>query len=101
DLDLCCMGSAEIDLGNVAAHISELSLRTFGDIDALQSVQQALLDRYSELRPLVDPYAIEALSLLSLARHIHISSRIGSRRRYVPAVIQACERKLELLSTGA
>ncbi len=107
DLDLYCQGSPALDMGNMIAHITEQSLRESGDPQALGDREAALRDTYLNqarsdgsdgvaLTALTQE--IERYTLLSLVRHIHISTRIARRRPYTAALLALCEARLASLA---
>lgn len=94
DFDLYCAGDPALDIGNFIGHVTEQSLRMYGDAAALLDVEQALLERYAELagddvRPAVGVYA-----LLTLMRHIHLSTQHEDRRPYTGSLLALCERRV-------
>ncbi|MGB3199437.1 MAG: phosphotransferase [Nodosilinea sp.] len=102
DLDLCCQGSPALDIGNFIGHISEQSLREIGDADALGDREAALATAY--LRRLEHPdralhQEIALYTVLTLVRHIHISTRIANRRPYTEALLALCETRLASLKS--
>ncbi|PSR16852.1 aminoglycoside phosphotransferase, partial [filamentous cyanobacterium CCP3] len=103
DLDLCCQGSPAVDIGNFVAHITEQSLRETGDADALSDRETMLKMAYLDLtcRSDQDSEAIDALrreielyTVLTLVRHLHISTRIPNRRPYTEPLLELCETRL-------
>jgi aminoglycoside phosphotransferase (APT) family kinase protein len=94
DLDLYAQGDPAIDVGNFLAHVSELALRRHGAADTLACHEAAFLDGYCHLAPGIDPARVTALKTVSLARHIHISTRIPERRHVTAALIDHIEAAL-------
>lgn len=80
DLDLYSIGDPAIDLGNFLAHLDELALRRLGHVTAFAAEAAAFLDGYATVRDLPAVHRISALRSVSLARHIHISTRFQARR---------------------
>ncbi|MGG6240269.1 phosphotransferase family protein [Nodosilinea sp. AN01ver1] len=110
DLDLCCQGSPAVDVGNFIAHITEQSLRERGDVGALSDRETRLKMAYLNLtcRPGQDSEAINALkqeielyTVLTLVRHLHISTRIPSRRPFTEQLLCLCENRLDKTLNGA
>ncbi|WOD37002.1 aminoglycoside phosphotransferase family protein [Nodosilinea sp. E11] len=108
DLDLCCQGDPALDIGNFMAHITEQSLRQMGDSAAMDAQVATLRDTFiqawissSAADPTADPnqlpMAIELYNVLSLVRHIHISTRIPSRRHLTEEILILCEIRLQKL----
>lgn len=94
DLDLHCLGDPALDIGNFLAHMKEHSLRERGDPAFLARQEQALVDRVVELygeqiRPRIEVYA-----LLSLARHVHISTTIPVRNAFTEDILALCEDRI-------
>ncbi|MBE9113788.1 phosphotransferase, partial [Nodosilinea sp. LEGE 07298] len=103
DLDLCCQGSPAVDIGNFIAHITEQSLREMGNADALSDREITLKTAYLALvcaptqtteASIALQHDIELYTLLTLVRHLHISTRIPSRRPYTEAILKLCETRL-------
>ncbi len=94
DLDLYCLGDPALDIGNFAAHLTEYSLRTFGDPDALRDREEALEESFAgeEVFPRVRAYAA-----LTLARHVHISTLFPQRRPFTGELLGLSEERLESL----
>jgi thiamine kinase-like enzyme len=108
DLDLCCQGDPALDIGNFIAHITEQSLRQMGDPSAMDDREAALREAF--IRAWVSSQAadstfdadhfriaIEHYTVLSLVRHIHISTRIPSRHSFTETLLALCETRLQYL----
>lgn len=94
DFDLYCLGDPALDIGNFLGHVTEQSVRTLGDAEALVEVERALEERFIELsgeamRPTVRAYAV-----LTLARHIYLSTRFPERRPWTECLLELCEERL-------
>lgn len=94
DFDLYCRGDPGLDIGNFLGHVTEQSLRTRGDPTALREVEHALEERFVELsgkavRPGVRTYAV-----LTLARHIYLSTRFPERRSWTLHLLELCRERL-------
>lgn len=96
DLDLYCEGDPALDIGNFVAHMMEAALRFHGDIDAMQPQQQALIDAYLSAAPEIDPASIGDWTLLSLARHIYLSTQFADRQHTTLPLIRYCEQQLNI-----
>lgn len=101
DLDLYCLGSPAVDIGNFMAHITEQSLREMGDAAALRdrelALQQAYLSENSAdcgFELATTAREIDLYTVLTLVRHIHISTRIPSRRPHTEALLSLSETRL-------
>ena len=99
DLDLCCQGDPALDIGNFIAHITEQSLRQLADPAAMVEQEAALREAFIETRAGVQAdllrWTIELYTVLTLVRHIHISTRIAARRPYTEALLTLCETRLQ------
>ena len=96
DFDLYCQGHPALDAGNFLAHLTELALRRFGDPAALASCEGAFAEQFlalsgGELQPALDGYTI-----LSLARHVYLSTRYADRRATTATLLELCEQRLDL-----
>lgn len=96
DLDLCCKGDPALDLGNFHAHLTEYSLRRFGNPDALSAVQETFVDQYSKLAGEDFHSRIQAYATLTLVRHIYISTLIPDRRHATESLIELSARRLDV-----
>jgi thiamine kinase-like enzyme len=100
DLDLYCQGDPAVDLGNFIAHMTEQSLRTWGNSDAMASQEQTLKTAFLAKQPQKNIFISEAIDIyttLTLLRHIAISWRIPERHSNIPALIELCgDRLLEM-----
>ncbi|MCB1849758.1 MAG: phosphotransferase [Gammaproteobacteria bacterium] len=92
DLDLYSRGDPALDLGNFIAHVNENDLRRFGDPNRSSGLMQVLIDAYAgahcdeQLR-----YAVAVYRVLSLARHIHISTLFSERSKFSEEILAWCE----------
>jgi hypothetical protein len=103
DLDLYCQGHPSLDIGNFIAHITEYSLRTLGNMNALKDREIALKNEFiklskennnnRELGVIIEP-AITAYTTLTLVRHIYLSTQFPERRPYTEALLNLCEKRL-------
>jgi len=94
DFDLYCQGDPALDIGNFIAHITEFSLRTWGNANTLAHVEQALAKRFLQLNPGIAAQRIRAYVTLTLARHIHISTLFTKRRPFTQALLELTEQRL-------
>jgi thiamine kinase-like enzyme len=101
DLDLCCQGDPALDIGNFIAHMTEQSLRQMGDPSAMGDREAALRETFLEAWMNDSTFdadqlrrAIEHYTVLSLVRHIHISTHIPSRRFLTEKILALCETRL-------
>jgi Phosphotransferase enzyme family len=91
DFDLYCEGDPALDIGNFLGHLTEQSLRTLGDPEALAHVERALEERFVELSGGQTCPAIHAYKLLTLARHVHLSTLYPERRSFTRCLLELCE----------
>jgi len=101
DFDLYCRGEPALDIGNFLGHVTEQCLRNYHDPSALGEVERALEDRFVELsgegvRPAVHTYAV-----LTLARHIYLSTQFAERRHLTKRLIELCEERLGIAAAAA
>jgi hypothetical protein len=94
DFDLYCHGDPGLDIGNFLGHVTEHSMRMYGDPAALSRFEEALEERFVELsgervRPSVRAYAV-----LTLVRHIYLSTRFPDRQHLTQPLLDLCEEKL-------
>lgn len=92
DFDQFCEGDAELDIGNFLAHVTEQAIRLDGDAHSLDDVRTALFERAVRLG--ASREAILVYDLLTLARHIWISTRIAERNHITEAILAECECRL-------
>jgi aminoglycoside phosphotransferase (APT) family kinase protein len=94
DFDLYCEGDPGVDIGNFLGHVTELSLRTLGDPDGLAHVEQAIEERFIELSGEATRPSVKAYAILTLVRHIYLSSRFPERRSFTGRLLELCEERL-------
>ncbi len=93
DFDLYCKGDPALDIGNFIAHITEQALRTTGDAAAWQPLEEAMLRRYLALAGETHRRAIEVYALLTLMRHIQLSTLLAERRPTTARLLALCEAR--------
>lgn len=96
DLDLYCQGDPALDIGNFIGHIKELSLREYGDADALFDREEALREEFLRLSGQQFRAGIEIYTTLTLARHIYLSTQFTERQSITEQLLELCERRLEI-----
>jgi aminoglycoside phosphotransferase (APT) family kinase protein len=94
DLDLYAAGDPALDVGNFLAHVTEFSLRTFGDPGRLAGCEETLKERFLASSPSVSARSIEIYKTLTLARHIYISTLFPERRAFTERITELCEERL-------
>ena len=93
DFDLYCEGDPALDIGNFLGHVTEQSLRTLGDPEALADRKHAMEERFVELSG-VAPAAVRAYATLTLVRHVYLSTLFAERRPFTQSLIELCEARL-------
>jgi phosphotransferase family enzyme len=101
DFDLYCRGDPGLDIGNFLGHITEQSLRNHGDPLALSDVERALEERFVELSGEAVRPAVRSYAVLTLARHVYLSTRIPERRAWTEPLLGLCEVRLGIASHSA
>jgi len=96
DFDLYCQGDPALDVGNFLGHLIEISLRYFGHAQALVDREQAMEERFVELAGPSTRAAIKAYTLLTLVRHIYLSSQFPERKALTEPLLALCEQRLDL-----
>jgi hypothetical protein len=96
DFDLYCEGDPALDAGNFLGHLTEQSLRTLGDPEALAHVEGALEERFLELSGVKTRSTIHTYKLLTLARHVHLSTLYPERRPFTASLLELCEERLRV-----
>jgi aminoglycoside phosphotransferase (APT) family kinase protein len=98
DFDLYCEGDPALDIGNFMGHITEQSLRTYGDPNTLADREAAMEERFVELSDRPTRAAIQAYAMLTLVRHIYLSTQFPERRPFTEALLELCEQRLTIIS---
>jgi hypothetical protein len=83
-------------VGNFIGHITEESLRTREDAAAWQDREQAMEDRFVELSGESVRASVRVYTILTLARHIYLSTQFPERAAWTEAVLELCEQRLGL-----
>jgi hypothetical protein len=94
DFDLYCAGDPALDAGNFLGHVTEQALRTAGGPAALADREEALEERFVELSGEGARPAVRAYAVLTLARHIYLSTRLAGRRPWAARLLELCEERL-------
>jgi aminoglycoside phosphotransferase (APT) family kinase protein len=94
DFDLYAVGDPAIDAGNILAHITEWALRRCGNENALDHIEEAFCRGYLDNGGPADYHRIQALSVVTLVRHIHLSTVRVGRAHTTERLIDLCERRL-------
>ena len=94
DFDLYCEGDPAVDVGNFLAHLTEFSLRTWGDPMRLRACEDAMLDEYMFVAGEEHESAIRAYETLTLARHISLSTELPGRYEFTEVLLTLTEERL-------
>ena len=94
DFDLYCQGDPALDIGNFIGHVTEQSLRVSGYPKTLFAVEQAIEDGYVALAGESMRYPIRVYALLTLMRHIYLSTQHESRRHTTEWLLTLCETRV-------
>ncbi|KCZ73408.1 phosphotransferase family protein [Candidatus Methanoperedens nitroreducens] len=94
DFDLYCEGDPGLDIGNFLGHLIELSLRTFNDPDALSDRTEAMEEEFVALSGEHTRASVRAYSVLTLVRHIYLSTQFPERRNFTEPLLELCEQRL-------
>ncbi|HEY5915038.1 MAG TPA: aminoglycoside phosphotransferase family protein, partial [Verrucomicrobiae bacterium] len=89
-----CLGDPALDVGNFIAHVTEQSLREMGDATALASQEDALADEFLKLCGQNLGLTLRTYTLLSLARHIYLSTLFPERQAFAAPLLELCEQRL-------
>jgi len=94
DLDWFSRGDPALDIGNFAGHLTEQSLRSYGNPLALADREMALIERFAELSPEVPLTSVQAYATLTLVRHIYLSTQFPERNALTSSLLSLCEERL-------
>ena len=97
DFDMYCEGDPALDAGNFLGHLSEESLRTYGDPDLLQDCKEAFRSRFLQLSGASSSNAIRVYEELTLARLVSLSAQFPDRRGFTEAMLELCEQRIHEL----
>lgn len=93
DLDLLCLAHAALDAGNYLAHIKELALRHYADVNALSAHEAAFKNEFLTQSEISEEI-VEIYTTLSLARHIYLSTQFEARQQTTETLLKLCEAHL-------
>jgi hypothetical protein len=99
DFDLYCQGDPALDIGNFTGHLTELALRVFGRSDALIAAETTIVERFLELAGEEHRNAIAAYHLLTLVRHVYLSTQFEERRALTEPLLTLCEDAFHSMRT--
>jgi len=101
DFDSYCLGPPALDAGNFLAHLTEQSLREFGTTEAWKPYQRAFKTRFLQLAGAPISSSVEIYELLSLARHIYLSTQFAERSFLTEPLLDLCENRMASLQMNA
>jgi hypothetical protein len=93
DFDDYCKGDPGLDAGNFTAHLTEMAVRTAEDPGALRDLEEAFRDRFFRLAGERHRAATDAYEVLTLARHVYLSTQFPDRRPFTERILDLCERR--------
>lgn len=94
DFDLYCKGDPALDIGNFIGHIMEQSMRLHGDANALVALATGMEEHFLRISPQTHIKAIKTYTLLTLARHIWLSTLFADRRHLTEQLLCLCEERV-------
>lgn len=94
DFDLCALGDPALDAGNFIAHLIEFGLRRHANADALAPHIHAFTRQFLHDSPALHGDAVHIHTLLSLARHVYLSTRFDDRLHTTEPILTHCLRQL-------
>jgi Phosphotransferase enzyme family len=93
DFDLFCQGDPALDAGNFLGHLSEQSLRCFGDPAALSDSEGAFEEEFVSLSGPSSLPALRAYAALTVARHVYLSTRFEERLPFTERLLELAEER--------
>jgi hypothetical protein len=94
DFDLYCLGDPGLDVGNFIGHLTESGVREFGRPDALSAQERALEERFLELAGQQTRQSVRTYAILTLVRHIYLSTQFADRQPLTEQLLEVCEQRL-------
>ena len=98
DFDLYTRGDPALDVGNLAGHVAEQSLRELGDADGRLEVEEAAEDRAAAVMGAPARHTARVYGALTLARHVFIASERPERAHLVEELVDAAQTRLARLA---
>jgi Ser/Thr protein kinase RdoA (MazF antagonist) len=98
DLDLYAMGDGAVDAGNFLAHLVEQGLREAERADRLGDLALQFQEVFLTHSEGTTGRSLDIYTILSLARHVQISTLFPDRRGYTETLLALCEERLGLVS---
>lgn len=93
DFDMYCEGDEGLDIGNFLGHMKELGMRTRGNPNAFEALEEAMEERFIALAGEEIRISIQAYTTLTLVRHIYLSTQFPDRQCFTETLIELCERR--------
>ncbi|MCF6323974.1 MAG: aminoglycoside phosphotransferase family protein [Gammaproteobacteria bacterium] len=94
DFDLFCMGDPAVDIGNFLGHLTEYSLREYGDAQVLNQHEEIILESFIDLAGNSERNPVKVYTLLTLMRHIYLSTLFVKRKDFMIDILNLCEQKI-------
>lgn len=96
DFDLYSEGDPALDAGNFIGHLTEQSLRRWGHPHGLARCEETFKERFLQLSSETREEAVQAYAVLTLVRHIFLSTRLREGLDHTEALIDLCEKRVEV-----
>lgn len=98
DLDLCCIGPPELDVGNYIGHLREYAIRCQDFEKTCEAAEGVFMNSYFAHMRQASRTAAERWAILTLARHVSLSSTMPGRYHTTVALakqtLSACGAQL-------
>jgi hypothetical protein len=94
DFDLYCWGDVGLDIGNFLGHLTEQSVRSTGNATGLAPVEQTIEDEFVRLAGEETRASVRTYALLTLARHIFLSTKFEDRAGSTENLLTLTEERL-------
>ena len=96
DFDVCAQADPALDAANFIAHLLEEGIRHPSFAQRLLDGARQLEERFLEFAGHEARATLSAYVTLTLARHVQISSLFLSRQSFTEAILNECERRLQI-----
>lgn|GEM_PF-432537 len=94
DFDLYCKADPGLDIGNFLGHLTEYALRILGDAEALIHIEKVIEKKFAELYDEKSCLSMHTYTLLTLVRHIYLSTLSGERCKFTEDLLELCEKRI-------
>lgn len=98
DFDLYCAGDPMLDFGNFLAHLTEYALRRTGDAGLLEPCERAMAQWIASHHDQIDVQRLSTWRILSLARHVHLSTLFSDRGHVTETILSQCVDDLQWIN---